>query len=51
MKKLVSLLVLSVSAFFCGSASAVEMRPVMTLDVAKKWRKPAKKKRFKKVGA
>jgi|TARA_B110000037_G_C16696152_1_gene332842 uncharacterized protein GlcG (DUF336 family) len=36
MKKLFNLIVLSVSAFIFTNASAVEMRPVMTLDVAKK---------------
>ena len=35
MKKLFNLIVLSVSAFIFTNASAVEMRPVLTLDMAK----------------
>jgi hypothetical protein len=36
MKKLISLIVLSCFSFIFSNASAVEMRPVLTLEMAKK---------------
>lgn len=49
MKKTVLNLIFS----FCSErtqAQAVEMRPVMTLDLAKKWLSLAKKKPFRRAG-
>jgi 23S rRNA G2069 N7-methylase RlmK/C1962 C5-methylase RlmI len=50
MKKTVLNLIFSFFAVSALQAQSVEMRPVMTLDLAKKWLSLAKKKPFKKAG-